>query len=38
MVAGKAVGQGEKAAQKRLLGLGKRSHIHRALAAAKYAA
>jgi hypothetical protein len=35
---GKAVGQGEKAAQKRLLGLGEHSHIHRALAAAKHAA
>jgi hypothetical protein len=38
VVTGKAVGEGEKAAQKRLLGLGKHSHIYRALAAAKHAA
>jgi len=38
VVTGKAVGQSEKAAQKRLLGLGKHSHIHRTLAAAKHAA
>jgi hypothetical protein len=31
-VTGKAVGQGEKAAQKWLLGFGKHGHIHRTLA------
>jgi predicted transposase YbfD/YdcC len=38
VVAGQAVGQGEKAAQKRLFGLSKQSHIHRTLTAAQHAA
>ena len=38
VVTGKTVGQGEKAAQKWLLGLGKHGHIYRALAAAQHAA
>ena len=37
-MAGQSVGQGEKAAQKWLFGLGKHGHIYRALAAAQHAA
>ena len=38
VVTGQAVGQGEKAARKRLFGLGKHRHIHRSLTTTEYAA